>query len=117
MERSGVLPISLFAYREGLDTCNVLLLESHTLQSALDGGHEARMEHIDFRAALEMVNHQRILHKLCSVGIGCSVLSILTQFLSNQSQNVMVHGCRNKLVDVVSGAPQGRVLGPLLLLL
>ena len=29
----------------------------------------------------------------------------------------MVDGCRSKLVNVVSGVPQGRVLGPLLLLL
>ena len=45
------------------------------------------------------------------------VLSILTQFLSNRSQHAMVDGCRCKLVDVVSGVPQGSVLGPLLFLL
>ena len=50
------------------------------------------------------------------MGIGGSLLSILTQFLSNQSQQVMVDGCRSKLVNV-SGVPQGRVLGPLLFLL
>ena len=50
------------------------------------------------------------------MGIGDSVLSILTQFLSNRSQHVMVDGCRSKLVDV-SGLPRGSVLGPLLFLL
>ena len=45
------------------------------------------------------------------------VLSLLTQFLSNQSQYVLVDGCRSKLVNVVSGVPQGSVLGPLLFLL
>ena len=48
------------------------------------------------------------------MGIGSSVLSILTQFLSGRSQHVMVDGCRSKLVNVVSGVPQGSVLGPLL---
>ena len=46
------------------------------------------------------------------------MLSILAQFLSDQSQHVTVDGCRSKLVNVVSGVPQGRsVLGPLLFLL
>ena len=45
------------------------------------------------------------------------MLSILTQFLADRSQHVMVDGCRSKLVNVVSGVPQGSVLGPLLFLL
>ena len=45
------------------------------------------------------------------------MLSILTQFLSDQSQHVMVDGCWSKLVNVMSGVLQGSVLGPLLFLL
>ena len=44
-------------------------------------------------------------------------MSILTQFLSNRSQHIMVYGCRSKLVNVMSGVPQGSVLGPVLSLL
>ena len=51
------------------------------------------------------------------MGIGGSVLSILTQFLSNQSQHVMVNGCQSKLVDVLSAVHQSSVFGPLLFLL
>ena len=43
--------------------------------------------------------------------------TILTQFLSNRSQQVMVDGCRSKLVNAVSGVPQDSVLCPLLFLL
>ena len=50
------------------------------------------------------------------MGIGGSVLSVLTQFLSNRSQFVLVDGCCSKLVNVVSGVPQGSVLGSLFLL-
>ena len=89
---------------------------SHTLQSALESGQEARIVQIDFGAAFDKINHLGILYKLCSLGIGGSVLSILTQF-PNRSQQVMVDGCHSKLVNVVSGVPQGSVLGPLLFLL
>ena len=44
-------------------------------------------------------------------------MSVLTQFLFNRSQYVLVDGCRSKLVSVVSEVPQGSVLGPLLFLL
>ena len=90
MERSGVLPTTQFAYRKGLGTCDALLCMLYTLQSALESGQEARIVQIDFSAALHRVNHQVILYKLFSVGIGGSALSILTQFLSNRSQHVMV---------------------------
>ena len=75
---------------------------SHTLQSALERGQEATIVQIDFSGAFERVTHLGILYKLCSVGIGGSVLSILTQFLSDRSQHVMVDGCWSKLANVVS---------------
>ena len=82
---------------------------SHTLQSALESGQEARIMQINFSTAFNRVNNQGILYtvyRLCSVGIGDSVSSILTQFLSNLSQHDMVDGCWSTLVDV-SGVPQG----------
>ena len=93
MERSGVLPTTQFAYRKGLGTCDALLYLSQTMQSALESGQVARIMQIDFSAAFDRVNHLGILYRLCSVGIGGSVLSILTQFQSNQSQQVIVDGC------------------------
>ena len=71
---------------------------SHTLKNALESGQEARIVQIDFSAAFDRVNHQRILYRLSSVGIGGSALSVLTQFLSNRSQYVLVYGCRSKLL-------------------
>ena len=80
-------------------------------------GQEARIVQIDFNAAFDRVNHQGILFKLCSMVVGGSVLSVLTQFLSNRSQYIMVDGCRSKLVNVVSGVPQGSIFGPQLFFL
>ena len=117
MEQSGLLPSTQFAYWKGLGTCNSIFCVSHTLQCPLESGWEARIMQIDFSAAFGWINHQGILYKLCSVAVGGSVLSILTQFLSNRSLHVMMDCCWSKLVNVVSGVPQGSVLGPLLFLL
>ena len=53
------------------------------MQSALESGQKARIVQIDFNEAFDRVNHLDILYKPCSVGIGGSIVSILTQFLSN----------------------------------
>ena len=66
-----------FAYRKARGTCNALLCVVHILQSALKTGKEARIVQIDFSAAFDRVNHQGILFKLCSVGVGGSVPSVL----------------------------------------
>ena len=96
-----MLDSNQFAYRKGLGTSDALLCASHTLQSALESGQEARIVQINFIDAFDRVNHQGILYRLSSVGICGSVLSVLTQFLSNRSQYVLVDGCRSKLVNVV----------------
>ena len=75
-------------------------------------GQDSRIVQIDFSAAFDRVKYQGILFKVCSVGVGGSVLAVLTQFLSNRSKYVVVDGCRSKLVNVVSRVPQGSVLGP-----
>ena len=93
MERSGVLPTTQFTYRKGPGPCDALLCMSHTLQSALESGQQARIVQIDFSAAFDRVNHLGILYRLWSMGIGGFVFCILTQFLSKRSQHVMVDGC------------------------
>ena len=62
MKRSGVLPTTQFAYRKGVGTCDTLLCMSHTLQSALESGQEARIVQIDFSAAFGRVNHLGIFY-------------------------------------------------------
>ena len=107
-----------FAYWTGLGTCDARLCALDTLQSVLESGQQARIVQIDFYAAVDRVNHQGILYKLCFVCIGGSVLSILIQFLSNQSQHVMVDSCRSKLVNVLSEVLQlDQCFGLLLFLL
>ena len=83
-------PPSLLIGKVCVPACDALLCMSHTMQSALESRQEARIAQIDFSPVFDKVNHLGILYKLCSVGIGGSVLSILTQFLSNRSQRMVV---------------------------
>ena len=104
MERSDVLPTTQFSYRKV--RVPVMHFCACPIHCAFESLLEPIIVQIDFSAAFDRVNHRGIFYKLCSVVIRGSVLSILTKFLSNQAQHLMVDGCGSKLVNVVSGVPQ-----------
>ena len=71
---------------------------------------------LDFAKAFDKVPHKRLLHKLCHYGVRGKTLQLITSFLSSRTQQVLVEGCESAKLDVLSGVPQGTVLGPLLFL-
>ena len=60
MECSGVLLTTQFAYWNGMGTCDALLSVSHTLQTALQSGQEARIMQVDFSVAFDRINHHTV---------------------------------------------------------
>jgi len=72
---------------------------------------------LDFSKAFDVVPHRRLLGNLSLYGINGPILRWIEAFLTDWVQEVVVKGFRSPEGRVLSGVPQGTVLGPLLFLL
>ena len=64
-----------------------------------------------------MVSHHKLIFKLESYRISGNLLARIKAFLTNRLQRVQVGNCLASLINVVSGVPQGSVLGPILFII
>ena len=101
-------------FRQNRSCITQLLEVMDDFTKLLDKGSALDVIYLDFKKAFDTVPHERLLLKMKAYGICDKLLQWVRSFLSERKQRVRVGSEYSKKSDVLSGIPQGSILGPVL---
>ena len=117
VEKHQILSEHQFGFRTNRSTEHAILELSDKISKAIDKGEYIIGVFLDLSKAFDTVNHGILLKKLQHCGIRGICLQWFTNYLQERTQIVKFKQYRSAEMNVMTGVPQGSILGPLLFLI
>lgn len=117
IELNSILPDSQHGFRPSRSANSQLLEQNENIIDALDNHCNLDIVMLDYAKAFDKINISKLLFKLKSIGIGGKIGKWLGNFLLNRTQRITNDGYLSSESAVLSGVPQGTILGPILFLI